>query len=46
MADPLRKLLKNDKRYDREAYNFVRHALAYAQQVLNMGGRSDEEDPH
>jgi uncharacterized repeat protein (TIGR04138 family) len=38
-------LLKKDTRYTIEAYQFVRDALGYAQDVLEMGGvgKQDEE---
>jgi uncharacterized repeat protein (TIGR04138 family) len=34
---PLVRLLKEDRRYKLEAYNFVRAGLAYAQEVLKLG---------
>ena len=34
---PIVKLLRNDPRYTIEAYQFVREALSYAQDVLGMG---------
>jgi uncharacterized repeat protein (TIGR04138 family) len=40
---PLIQLLRNDRRYKIEAYEFVREALSYAQDVLSMG-RSDESE--
>ena len=39
----LRKLLKEDTRYGVSAYDFVRDALAYAQDELRMGQASDFE---
>lgn len=36
-------LLCEDRRYAWEAYNFVREALFYAQEVLEMGAAPDEE---
>lgn len=35
---PIVKLLCEDRRYKLEAYQFVRAGLAYAQEVLGMGG--------
>ena len=35
---PLLQLLKRDRRYRLEAYQFVREGLDYAQRVLGMGG--------
>lgn len=37
-------LLQSDQRYKPEAYNFVREALAYAQDVLGMTGDAAPED--
>ena len=37
MAHPLEPVLENDPRYPVEAYEFVREALAYAQDVMGMG---------
>ena len=45
---PIFELLKKDPRYKLEAYQFVRDALAYAQDELGMGQRpesSDADDP-
>lgn len=42
---PLIQLLRKDRRYKIEAYEFVREALSYAQDVLSMG-RSDESEDH
>jgi uncharacterized repeat protein (TIGR04138 family) len=47
---PIVRLLRKDSRYAIEAYQFVREALSYAQDVLNMGseppGEEEEEfDP-
>jgi uncharacterized repeat protein (TIGR04138 family) len=39
---PIVRLLRKDPRYSIEAYQFVREALSYAQDVLNMGSRSDQ----
>ncbi|MFT7638562.1 MAG: putative repeat protein (TIGR04138 family) [Pirellulaceae bacterium] len=35
---PIFKLLESDPRYKIDAYQFVREALSYAQEVLQMGG--------
>lgn len=45
-ARTIRQLLEDDQRYTLEAYQFVREALAYAHDVLNMGGEesTDEAD--
>ncbi len=42
---PIVRLLKRDRRYKLEAYQFVRDALNYAQDVLGMGqsARSEQE---
>lgn len=37
-TDPFLELLQRDPRYKREAYDFVRQSLAFAQQVLGLGG--------
>jgi uncharacterized repeat protein (TIGR04138 family) len=47
---PIVKLLRQDTRYTIEAYQFVRDALSYAQDVLGMGSEHGleealEEDP-
>ncbi len=34
--NPIRELLDRDQRYTLDAYQFVREALAYAQEVLRM----------
>lgn len=41
---PLVKLLCEDRRYKLEAYQFVRAGLAYAQEVLGLGGETVSED--
>lgn len=38
-------MLRDDSRYPWEAYIFVREALFYAQEVLEMGAAPDEESP-
>jgi uncharacterized repeat protein (TIGR04138 family) len=40
---PLAELLRKDRRYPFEAYEFVFHALNYAQNVLEMGKESPSE---
>lgn len=47
-AHPLWELLQQDQRYHLEAYQFVREALAYAQEVLQMTGtaRAEEGENH
>ena len=48
-ARTIRQLLEDDQRYTLEAYQFVREALAYAHDVLNMTGiettDETEEEP-
>lgn len=39
-------LLDRDRRYRPEAYQFVFESLAYAQEVLGMGGGGSEEERH
>ena len=39
---PLVKLLCEDRRYKLDAYQFVRAGLSYAQDVLELGGNSEE----
>lgn len=41
---PLWELLQQDQRYHLEAYQFVREALAFAQEELHMSGRSGTEE--
>ena len=43
----LLELLNRDRRYTLDAYQFVREALSYAQDVLNLGRRSEvkQEEP-
>jgi uncharacterized repeat protein (TIGR04138 family) len=41
-SHPLIKLLQKDRRYTLDAYQFVRDALTYAQEVLQMGGDDEE----
>jgi uncharacterized repeat protein (TIGR04138 family) len=47
---PIIQLLKRDPRYKIDAYQFVRDALAYAQEELGMGQASEAEatgsEPH
>lgn len=43
---PIYQLLKDDPRYPLEAYQFVREALAYAQDVMKLGDEQPSEpDP-
>lgn len=42
---PIIQLLKRDTRYKIDAYQFVRDALAYAQEELGMGQTSEAEAP-
>ena len=41
----LHRLLHEDKRYTLEAYVFVREALAYASNVLNLGNETSTPEP-
>ncbi len=41
---PIVQLLERDSRYKLEAYQFVREALAYAQDELGMGQASESND--
>lgn len=43
--DPLLQLLRTDKRYRLEAYQFVSEALQFAHQVLGLGSEHESE-PH
>ncbi|MCP4189239.1 MAG: hypothetical protein GY768_01280 [Planctomycetaceae bacterium] len=43
MSHPLQLVLERDPRYPVEAYEFVRDALAYAQDVMDMGKPDDVE---
>ena len=40
---PILELLEQDQRYKLEGYQFVREALAYAQEVLRMPPQPGEE---
>ncbi len=40
---PIVQLLRKDPRYKLDAYQFVRHALAYAQEDLGMTGEPGED---
>ena len=42
-SHPLVKLLQIDRRYSLDAYQFVRDALSYAQDVLQMGGGNGDD---
>lgn len=41
---PVLELLKKDPRYKLESYHFVRDALSYAQDVLEMGSETKHEE--
>lgn len=43
--DPLLRLLRTDKRYRLEAYQFVSEALQFAHQILGLG-TEHESEPH
>lgn len=43
---PIVELLQQDQRYHIEAYQFVREALAYAQEILKMPAQGDEGEQH
>ena len=42
---PIFELLDQDKRYKLEAYQFVRDALSFAQEVLGLGKSQPQDDP-
>ena len=42
---PLRELIEQDQRYTLDAYQFVREALAYAQEVLRMPKQEGDVEP-
>jgi uncharacterized repeat protein (TIGR04138 family) len=42
---PIYQLLQNDSRYKLEAYQFVREALAYAQDVMGLGQGDASDEP-
>ena len=42
---PIFKLLDQDKRYKLEAYQFVRDALSFAQEVLGLGKADSPDEP-
>ena len=42
---PIFELLDQDKRYKLEAYQFVRDALSFAQDVLGLGKSQPQDDP-
>ena len=44
MNHPLKQVLEDDPRYPVEAYEFVRDALAYAHDVMQLGQPSDPDD--
>lgn len=43
---PIIELLQHDQRYHIEAYQFVREALAYAQEILKMPAHGGEGEHH
>ncbi|MCA9126657.1 MAG: hypothetical protein KDB22_06220 [Planctomycetales bacterium] len=43
---PFVELLQQDQRYHIEAYQFVRDALAYAQEILKMPGQGESGEHH
>lgn len=43
---PIVELLQQDQRYHIEAYQFVREALAYAQEILKMPAEGAEGEQH
>jgi uncharacterized repeat protein (TIGR04138 family) len=43
---PIIELLQQDQRYHIEAYQFVREALAYAQEILKMPAHGSEGEHH
>ena len=43
---PIVELLQQDKRFDIEAYQFVREALSYAQDVIEMPSEGEEGEQH
>ena len=44
LAQRIRKLLKEDRRYKADAYHFVQEALHYTQHVLKLGQEAAEEE--
>jgi uncharacterized repeat protein (TIGR04138 family) len=45
VQNPVTRLLQEDPRYRLEAYQFVREALSYAQDVLTAGDETKEKEP-
>jgi uncharacterized repeat protein (TIGR04138 family) len=43
---PIVELLQQDQRYHIEAYQFVREALAYAQEIMKMPSQGGEGEQH
>lgn len=43
---PIVELLQQDQRYHIEAYQFVREALAYAQEIMKLPGEGEEGEHH
>ncbi len=44
LPHPIYQVLREDTRYKLEAYEFVRDALSYAQEVMGLGGSDTAED--
>ena len=44
MSEAIYHILKSDPRYKLDAYNFVRDALSYAQDVMKLGVADSEEE--
>lgn len=42
---PMTRLLRDDRRYKFEAYQFVREGLDFAQEVMKFGAEEETEDP-
>ena len=43
---PIVELLQHDQRFHIEAYQFVREALAYAQEIMKMPAKGDQGEHH
>ena len=43
---PIVELLQQDQRFHIESYQFVREALAYAQDIMKMPGEGEENEHH
>jgi len=44
LPHPISQVLKEDKRYKLEAYEFVRDSLSYAQEVMGLGVSDDRQE--